>query len=532
MPKLKIDDREVEVPPGQTVLAAARKLGIDVPTLCFLEGSPPSTSCLVCVVKIRGRKGLVPACATQAVDGMEIESDTHEVHAARKTALELLLSDHVGDCLAPCYFSCAAHMDIPLMLRQISADKLPEAIVTVKNDIALPAVLGRICTKPCEKACRRKSADAAVTICSLKRYVADVDLASADPYRPECKPATGNRVAIVGAGPTGLSAAYYLARAGHAAVIFDDQPDPGGRLRRETTEDELPREVLDAEIAQVTRLGVEINQNSRVGDNPSIDSLAADFDAVLIACGAIDKEAVGGWGLAANARGIEVDRASYQTGRVGLFAAGGAIRTKCSVVKSVADGKEAAVAIDQHLTGQTVTGPDKLFSSRMGKVTSDEVSRFLEGASEAPRRDPFADSGDFTQAAAAEQADRCMHCDCRSRGDCKLEHYGAKYGADPGRYGGQRAEFQQDLRHAEVIYEPGKCIDCGLCIEIAAAAGEPLGLSFVGRGFDVRVGVPFDRSVAEALSRVAAQCAAACPTAALALKQETDRRKSPIVDQD
>ena len=121
MPKLRIDHREVEVPPGATILDAARKLGIDIPTLCFLEGYEPSASCLVCMVKVCNEDRLVPACATQAVDGMEIESETEEVHRVRRTALELLLSDHVGDCLAPCQFMCPARMDIPQMLRRITA---------------------------------------------------------------------------------------------------------------------------------------------------------------------------------------------------------------------------------------------------------------------------------------------------------------------------------------------------------------------------------------------------------------------------
>ena len=228
MPRIIIDQREIDVPPGTTLLAAAQTLGIDIPTLCYLKGYEPSTSCLVCMVRVRNANRLVPACATVAVDGMVIESETEEVRQVRKTALELLLSDHVGDCLAPCHFACPAHMDVPVMLRQITAEQLREAIVTVKASIALPAVLGRVCPKPCEKGCRRAAADGAVAVCGLKRFVADVDLASGNPYLPECSPPTGKRVAVVGAGPTGLSAAYYLRREGHAVTLFDARPEAGG----------------------------------------------------------------------------------------------------------------------------------------------------------------------------------------------------------------------------------------------------------------------------------------------------------------
>ena len=160
MPKLKIDHREVEVPPGATVLDAARALGIDIPTLCFRDGCEAATSCLVCLVKIAEHRRLVPACATAAAEGMEVESETAEVRQFRRSALELLLSDHLGDCLAPCWFTCPAHMDIPQMLRQVAAGQLHEAIATVKRDIALPAVLGRICPAPCEKSCRRSASSA------------------------------------------------------------------------------------------------------------------------------------------------------------------------------------------------------------------------------------------------------------------------------------------------------------------------------------------------------------------------------------
>ena len=147
----------------------------------------------------------------------------------------------------------------------------------------------------------------------------------------------------------------------------------------------------------------------------------------------------------------------------------------------------------------------------------EELVQLAAGSSLEPRADP--PSGDFTPAEAAAAAGRCMHCDCRGLETCKLRHYAAVYGADPRRYPGPRRRYRQDASHAAVLLEPGKCIACGLCIEIAAAAGEALGLSFVGRGFDVRLSVPLDGLMAEALEKSAAACVAACPTAALAWKK-------------
>lgn len=516
MPSLTIDGQSVEVPPGTSVLSAARRLGIDIPTLCFLEGYEPSTSCQLCMVKLRNPDRLVPACGTVAIEGMVVESQTEELFHIRRTALELLLSDHVGDCLAPCQFACPAHMDIPLMLREITEQKLREAIVTVKETIALPAVLGRVCPKPCEKGCHRADANGAVAVCGLKRFVADVDLASGQPYLPACDPPSGKRVAIVGAGPTGLSAAYYLRRHGHAVTIFDDQPQPGGRLRYETTPQELPRDVLDAEIATILALGIEVRSNTQVGRDNTVEDLRAQYDAVLLACGTSGKKAAAAWGLSAGPHGITTDRDTYATSLPGVFAAGNAIRHKGLVVRSVGDGHEAALAIDRFLRTGSPATHGKPFSVRIGRLQEEEIEELAGPSRSTPRQEiPEPAGADL----AAQQAARCLHCDCRSVTTCKLRRYAAQYGADPGRFRGERKRAER-LDHGQVIYEPAKCIQCGLCIQIAQRAGEPLGLTFVGRGFDVRVGVPFDHTLDEALTKVARQCVAACPTAALSMKDE------------
>ncbi len=357
MPKLTIDDKHVEVPAGATILDAAEKLGIEIPSLCFLKGYEPSTSCLVCVVKNRQTRQYIPACATRAVEGMQIDNATEEVSSMRRTALELLLSDHVGDCLAPCFFACPAHMDIPLMLRQIGEQNVREAIATIKQDIALPAILGRVCPKPCEKGCRRKGADDPVAVCELKRFVADADLTSTEPYLPVCQPDTGKRIAVIGAGPTGLAAAYYLRRLGHACVLFEKKSQAGGRLWHETTPQELPRDVLEAEIQQVLRLGIETRWETPISDQAALDQLRGQFDAVLMACGDVEPQQVEAWGLTPARRGIDFNRNTYQTERTGLFAAGNVVRGKALVVRSTADGKEVAQTIDQYVSGREVRGP-------------------------------------------------------------------------------------------------------------------------------------------------------------------------------
>jgi ferredoxin len=266
-------------------------------------------------------------------------------------------------------------------------------------------------------------------------------------------------------------------------------------------------------------LGVVLNASTRIAAETGLAGLRTRFDAVLLACGIAAHDQPSGWGLPVSQRGIQVTPHTFETGTPGVFAAGGAVRGRTMVVRSVADGKEAALAIDQFLCGAKPTGQAVPLNVKIGRMKVEEVQQFAASAATIERRPPaFGLADGYACAEGVEQASRCLHCDCRGADTCKLRKYAAQYAADTRRFAAARRSFQQDSRHAEVIYEPGKCIDCGLCIQIAAAAGEPLGMTFVGRGFDVRVAVPLDRSLAEALSKVVAECVAACPTAALAWK--------------
>ena len=288
MPTITIDEQQVEVPAGATMLDAAEKLGIEIPTLCFLKGYDPSTSCLVCVVRNRQTGQYVPACATRVVDGMQIDNATEPVSAMRRTALELLLSDHVGDCLAPCFFACPAHMDIPLMLRQIGEQNVREAIATIKQDIALPAVLGRVCPKPCEKGCRRNAADSPVAVCELKRFVADADLASGDPYQPPCRPDTGQTRGDCRRG-TDRPGRRLLPAAARTCLRVDRQ----GTARRRTlalrtdSRGTAARTCWTRRSTQILRLGVETRWNTTIADQADLDALCDEYDAVLLACGVV-----------------------------------------------------------------------------------------------------------------------------------------------------------------------------------------------------------------------------------------------------
>jgi formate dehydrogenase major subunit len=283
---LTIDGREVSVEHGTTILDAARAIGIRIPTLCHVDGIEPSASCFLCAVEVEGRSTLAPSCAMPATHGMVIQTQSETVRDSRRMALELLFSDHVGDCVGPCRTGCPARLDIPGFITLLTEDDERRAAEVVADHLTLPASLGRICPRYCEQQCRRCEVGEPISIAHLHRFVADGDLASSSPYLPKKAAATGKTVAIVGAGPAGLTAAHNLLRRGHGAVLFDAHPEPGGMLRYGIPAFRLPRRVLDQEIATVRALGGDFRMGQRMGRDFSLDDLRHRYDAVFLGIGA------------------------------------------------------------------------------------------------------------------------------------------------------------------------------------------------------------------------------------------------------
>jgi formate dehydrogenase major subunit len=288
---LTIDGRKVEVEAGATILEAARQLGIEIPTLCHRDGVRPIGSCFLCAVAIEGRGTLVPSCTAPAEEGMVVTTDSEDIRAARRTALELLLSDHVGDCEAPCTMACPASLDIPNVLRHIRAGEDQEAIALIKETIPLAGAFGRICPRFCERVCRRRELDEPIAICAMKRFPADIDAQAAEPYQPARREQTGKRVAVIGAGPAGLTAAFFLLRDGHDCTLFDAHDEPGGMFRHAIPAFRLPREALAADLQAIRTLGADLRMNHRLGEDVILEELRDEFDAVLLATGAQGEEA-------------------------------------------------------------------------------------------------------------------------------------------------------------------------------------------------------------------------------------------------
>ncbi|MBN1465279.1 (2Fe-2S)-binding protein, partial [candidate division KSB1 bacterium] len=337
-----INDKTISVAPGTSILQAANQLGTTIPTMCYLQGLPHNTSCMICVVEDKNSGKLLPSCSAQVEEGMCIETDNARVREFRQDTLDLLLSEHIGDCQAPCQRVCPAFMNIPLMIRQIQQKDWTAAIRTVKKDIALPAVLGRICPAPCENSCNRRHHDEAVSICLLKRIVADIDLQMVEPFKPVCAADSGHRVAIVGAGPAGLSAAYYLAQCGHRCTLFDRHEHPGGNLRYAISDDRLAKSVLDAEIGKIIALGIELKMQQELGRQFQLDDLRSEFDAVVLTTGDIDTAYYRDTQLQHTSRGLKIDRQTLVTALSGVFAGGSLVSPSQMAVRAVGHGRTIA----------------------------------------------------------------------------------------------------------------------------------------------------------------------------------------------
>jgi ferredoxin len=348
-----------------------------------------------------------------------------------------------------------------------------------------------------------------------------------------------------------LAAAYFLLLEGHACALFDRHPEPGGALRSQVDPQALPPAVLDAEMQQLQRLGARFRPGIELGCALSLESLAREFDAVLLALGERAKAQAPKFGLALSPAGIKVESQTGLTSQPKVFAAGSAVKPLKQLVRAMAEGRNVAASIHRLLSeqtecpgvvpqakemkseppyvgsyalaGQGIQRLDKQFSSMMGRLLDGELPMFMAGANPAPRVAPASGPGSgFNAQEACGEAGRCLHCDCRAAGNCKLQHYAGLYGAEPNRFREQRRRFEQLLQHGELIFEPGKCILCGICVQLAEQAREPLGLTFIGRGFEVRVGAPLNHTIAEGLQKAAAQCVEHCPTGALAFKSGFD----------
>lgn len=284
--KAVINGKEVVTTPGKTILEVVHENKLDkIPTLCYDKRVEPYGSCFLCVVEVEGMNKLTASCCTPIADGMKIFTDNERIRSSRKTALELLLSNHYADCIGPCINNCPANVDAQGYIALISMGKHEEALKLIKKQNPLPLSIGRVCVRDCEVACRRQIIDESVGINHLKRYVADID--AKHKWVPGIKEYKNKKIAVVGGGPSGLTCAYYLTLEGYKVTIFEKLTRLGGMLMVGIPEYRLPKKILDDEIKWITDLGIIVKTNMEMGKDFNIDSLFKDgFDSIYIAVGA------------------------------------------------------------------------------------------------------------------------------------------------------------------------------------------------------------------------------------------------------
>lgn len=280
--KIYINGKEYLADTEKSLLDNILESGVYVPHLCHNKALDSYGGCGLCLVEIEGFRRSLRACGVSVSAEMKITTSTPEIEKSRKAALSLMMSDHGGDCKAPCYMACPTHQDIQGYVGLIANGREREALELIKKDNPLPASIGRVCPHPCEEKCRRKYLEGAVSVCALKRYAADF---SGD-YIPHCEPFNGKTVAVVGAGPAGISCAYFLAVKGYKVKVFEAQEKAGGMLRYGIPEYRLPKKVLDKEIENIEKTGVEFVYSRKLGVDFTVSSLKNQYDAVFIATGA------------------------------------------------------------------------------------------------------------------------------------------------------------------------------------------------------------------------------------------------------
>jgi formate dehydrogenase major subunit len=226
--------------------------------------------------------------AQAVTDNMVVNTESEAVKKDRKTNLEELLSNHKADCYAPCRLGCPAGVDIQGYIALGLRGQYTEANKLLKETNPLPMICGKVCAKPCEDVCRRNYIDAPVDIKNIKRFIAKKDLeANGKYYIPATGKDTGKKVAIIGSGPAGLSAAFFLRKQGHGVTIYEMMPKAGGMMRYGIPEYRLPKADLQEEIDSILNMGASIEFNQKLGTDFTFESLKkSGYDAIFVGIGA------------------------------------------------------------------------------------------------------------------------------------------------------------------------------------------------------------------------------------------------------
>jgi glutamate synthase (NADPH) small chain len=380
--------------------------------------------------------------------------------AMGQAELRALEEQCVQECAPTCQAACPVHVDVRGVLRDLAAGEVDAALKTLRRTVPFPGIIGRICDQPCRPVCVRGRAGDPIEIAALERACEDYALVHGEKTRP--LPRRTTRVAVVGGGLSGLTAAVDLARKGYPVTLYEQLSPVGGRAWS-YPEERLPRPVIMADLATLATLPIEVRDHARVfGGGPddaplTLVGIRAAHDAVYVATGA-DGET---FGLAKGPEGrVAVDPVTYATDQPGVFAGGSLLRGEAtySPITSIADGRRAGITIDRFLQGVSVT------ASRAGEgATESCLYTSIEGVEPAPAA-PVGPNG-YSAEEARREAGRCIQCECM---ECVkvceyLEHYG-RYPRKAIREIYNNLSIVKGSRYANRMINA--CSLCGLCAEV------------------------------------------------------------------
>lgn len=520
-----IDKIKIRVSEDLNLWQAAKAQNILIPALCYMEEFPHTTSCMVCMVWDNPQQKLIPSCSVKVEEGMDIETNNQKVQDIRKSSIELLLAEHLGDCIAPCQQICPAHPHIPQMIRNIRSGQIEDAFKSIKKELIFPLVLGYICSAPCETGCRRNQLDSGISICRLHRLAALNQLDCSQPFIPESKTATGKNIAVIGAGPSGLAGAFTLSLDGHKVTLFEQNTTPGGSIISKKYQEVLSETKAHKEIQSLLLPAINLNFGTKMGKIENIIKLKKNYDAVLITIGKQETATLKEWNFDTTKEGIQIKSGSFETSVSGIFAAGSIIKENNLIVKSVAQGKEAARSITEFLNPQNSQLNKVRFNSRMRKIKPEEIGEYFYWSTNNQNQTEKINPELFNLDEAVKEAYRCFSCDCKKVYSCKLRETATEFSAAQTRTLLKKHKIFKIIHgETDILFEPGKCIKCGICIKTLSKFKMNLpGLSFINRGFEVILNVPFSKTFKEALGVHSQKCIQNCPTSALSNRNRWEK---------
>jgi ferredoxin len=345
--------------------------------------------------------------------------------------LDTLRLDAFTRNVPPCRMACPAGVKIREYIFLLKLGRVDEAIALIREALPFPAITGRICFHPCESKCARKDVDESVNINALERFIGDRLLDEKGAAMPRLH---ASEAAIVGSGPAGLSAGYFLNRLGYKVTIYESSSQVGGTLRTRSPEKRLPRDVLDAQIRYISDMGVQFVLNSSLGERLTIDDLRGKgYKAILLATGSKpeDKAVPRGGVVLSPADPLHVDPVTLQTNMSDVFVSGSLAIGRSPLVKMIAHAGRAVRSIDRYLRGEDLNLQREKKRARAGKLPGEGIGK----------QERHITRDGFTLDAAMDEARRCMSCggkayiaypdDCMTCFECEVECPSTAIGVHP-----------------------------------------------------------------------------------------------------